>query len=280
MYEKEHAAIVDACRQAGKKALAYAGRPPRVTLKDGLRDSPVTDADKELDVFLKDFFLSRFPEDGWLSEETEADNSRLTKPRCWVVDPIDGTVGFLKWLAGDFDNDTNHQNRHQFSISIALVEEGQPVVGAVYAPLKAQLVCAVAGQGVQLNGQAAARAPAPPTLAEATYLSSVSETRDGLLAFLEDELTARAYGSVAYKLALTALHGQYVTASVKPKNLWDVAAGDLLCREAGLQVTDLAGRPLRYDQESLIVEGLLVAPPKLYEELRTLFPNAPTGGYR
>ena len=108
----------------------------------------------------------------------------------------------------------------------------------------------------------------------------MSEERDGLLDFLQGKTTLQAYGSVAYKLALTALSADTVTASVKPKNAWDLAAGQLLCEEVGLTVTDLAGNPLRYNTESVIYEGLIVAPPNNYPILKELLRNAPTGGYR
>ncbi|MDD9912831.1 MAG: 3'(2'),5'-bisphosphate nucleotidase CysQ [Alphaproteobacteria bacterium] len=278
--EKELSVAIAAARQAGEIALSYAGRTVKSELKNGLRDSPVTEADRALDHYLHKTFTEAFPEDAWLSEEIKDDGSRFTKPRCWVVDPIDGTVGYVKWLESSMQQNTTQQNRRQFSISIALVENGKPILGVIYAPLRNQMASAVKGQGLLFNGQRVQPQHTVSDLAEVTYLSSVSEERDGLLDFLQGKTTLQAYGSVAYKLALTALSADTVTASVKPKNAWDLAAGQLLCEEVGLTVTDLAGNPLRYNTESVIYEGLIVAPPNIYPILKELLPNAPTGGYR
>ncbi|MFZ2620557.1 MAG: inositol monophosphatase [Alphaproteobacteria bacterium] len=280
MYAKELNLALAAAKEAGAMAMSYQGRPVQTELKGGLRSNPVTEADKAIDRFLYGCIKRAFPHDGWLSEEDVTDNDTIAQGRCWVVDPIDGTQGFLRWLETGEPHDNAQHNRWQFSISIALVEKGVPVVGVVYAPLKGQMVSAIRGQGVTFNGHAVKRATPPPALAQATYLSSVSEERDGLLDFLKGKLTMHAYGSVAYKLALTSLTANCVMASVKPKNIWDVAAGELLCTEAGLLVTDLAGQPFDYSTGTLAFEGLIAAPAHLHAQLRTILPSKPTGGYR
>jgi myo-inositol-1(or 4)-monophosphatase len=100
----------------------------------------VSEADIAVDLLLKDRLAAVGNRYGWLSEETEDDPARLSARRVWVVDPIDGTRAFL---AG----------RADWTISIALVEDGRPIVATLYAPVTDELFAAVAGQGATCNGQ-------------------------------------------------------------------------------------------------------------------------------
>lgn len=258
-------------------ALRYAGRACQTQYKDGDRHNPLTEADEALDHFLQQAFQQAFPHDGWLSEETADDGSRYQKDRCWVVDPIDGTSAFLRWLSTDMPTDQDDQDRRQFSISIALVEGGVPVLGLVYAPLRHQLFHAIKGKGLFCNNQPVVRGKAPTDLGDCVYLSSVRETEAGLLDGLTDHMQLRPLGSVAYKLALTAVTPQAVTASLKRKSRWDVAAGDLLCREAGLLVTDLRGDALDYTRDKTSYNGLVAAPAHLHEQLLGVLPALAKG---
>src|SRR5581483_9659668 len=86
------------------------------------KGNPVTEADIQIDAFLRRHLSAARPGYGWLSEETEDDRSRLTAARVFVVDPIDGTIGFLK-------------GRPQFTICAGLVQEGQSVAGVVFNPV-------------------------------------------------------------------------------------------------------------------------------------------------
>ena len=112
--------LVASLRQAGDIARRYYGGPYKSWHKS--RGNPVTDADIEIDHYLKRTLLSERPGYGWLSEETEDDPDRLTRERVFVVDPIDGTYGFLK-------------HRPQFTIVAAVVEKGRPVAAAIYNPI-------------------------------------------------------------------------------------------------------------------------------------------------
>ena len=101
--------------------------------------SPVTEADIAVDNFLRERLTQLIPDCGWLSEETEDDRARLGSARLWIVDPIDGTRAYV---AG----------RTDWSISVALVENGRPRAGAVFAPMEDGLYLAVAGEGATLDG--------------------------------------------------------------------------------------------------------------------------------
>jgi myo-inositol-1(or 4)-monophosphatase len=111
--------ILDAAREAGELALKARAGGLKVWSKDG--GSPVTDADLAVDALLKERLRAARPDYGWLSEETVDDPARLTTTRQFVVDPIDGTVAFMK-------------NKPWFAVSVAVVEDGRPIAGVVHAP--------------------------------------------------------------------------------------------------------------------------------------------------
>src|ERR1700723_1327165 len=124
---------------------------------------PVTAADRAVDEVLR-YNLLREGE-GWLSEETVDDLSRLDKSRVWVVDPLDGTREFVMGLP-------------EFCVSIAFVENGVPVAGGIYNPATKETFLGAVGAGVLHNGQ-----PACPSqrsaLDGALILASRSEAKRG-----------------------------------------------------------------------------------------------------
>jgi len=135
----ELALILEAAREAGRIAMRYFGKTPDVWMKTG--QSPVTEADIAVDRFLKAELLAARPDYGWLSEETVADTSRLSAKRTFVVDPIDGTRGFI----GGLD---------MWCVSIAIVEDGRPIAGVLDAPVKEQIFEATRGGPALRDGAA------------------------------------------------------------------------------------------------------------------------------
>ena len=103
-------------------------------------NNPVTDADVAADTLLRTKLLALLPEAGWLSEETIDSPERLEKEYVWVVDPLDGTKEFVFGIP-------------EFSVSVALVQHGLPIFGAVFNPVTDAMFTAVKGQGVFLNGE-------------------------------------------------------------------------------------------------------------------------------
>src|SRR5262249_9974074 len=128
-------------------------------------DSPVTRADREANHKIHEILQGAFPTDGWLSEETVDSPARLSRQRVWVVDPMDGTKEFIQKIP-------------EFAVSIALVENGAPVLGVTYNPPTEQLYWAVRGHGAWHGAQRLRVSPCA-RLAEATILSSRSETKRG-----------------------------------------------------------------------------------------------------
>src|SRR3979490_3381094 len=171
---------------------------------------PVTEADRAVDEVLKKNLLR--DGEGWLSEETVDDFTRLDKQRVWVVDPLDGTREFVQGIP-------------EFCVSIAMVENGIPIAGGICNPATNETFMGSLESGVTYNGK-----PVKPSQREklhgASVLASRSEMKRGEWeAFKGTELNVKAMGSVAYKLALVAAGLADVTFTLTPKNEWDVAAG-------------------------------------------------------
>lgn len=216
---------------------------------------PVTEADRALDAILRQNLLREG--EGWLSEESIDDPSRLEKSRVWVVDPLDGTREFVLGLP-------------EFCASIGFVENGRPVAGGIYNPATKETIIGSIDSGVLYNGQ-----PATPSqktsLKGALILASRSEVKRGeWQQFKGGEFDLRPMGSVAYKLALVAAGCADVTFTLTPKHEWDVAAGAALVESAGGFVATLDNTPLRCNQRDPLLSGLLASGPGLKDELLRL----------
>jgi myo-inositol-1(or 4)-monophosphatase len=206
-----------AIRAAGSLALRHFEAPPKHWYKGP--GQVLTEADLAVDRLLKDTLIGARPDDAWLSEETPDDRARLERPRVWVVDPIDGTRAFADRIP-------------EFSISIALVVEGEPVLGAVLNPATGELFEAERGRGAFLNGRPVASS-ARAGLAGARLLSSRGEIKRRRWRELMPEAEFTAIGSLAYKLALVAVGRFDGLVSLRATHDWDVAAAVLLIEEAG-----------------------------------------------
>lgn len=218
------------------------------------KGNPVTQADLDADALIREILAQAFPDDGFLTEESTDDHSRLEKARVWIIDPIDGTREFAKQIP-------------EFAISIGLVTDQRPVVGVVHNPIAEVTVSGRLGHGVYKNGQPAGVSDCK-TLASARAAVSRSEENAGKLepyAPLFGEL--RPMGSIAWKLALVACGDADFNLSVKPKSEWDVCAGDLLVHEAGGGYVDFAGQVPRYNQpDALREESMIAGSRRLIEE--------------
>jgi len=209
---------------------------------------PVTEADRAVDAILKKCLLRNG--EGWLSEETIDDPSRLSKRRVWVVDPLDGTREFVQGIP-------------EFCISIAMVEDGLPIAGGICNPATDELILGSRDTGVTYNGS-----PAQPSqrrdLHAALVLASRSEVKRGEWKQFESaEFNVRPIGSVAYKLGLVAAGRADLTFTLVPKHEWDVAGGAALVESAGGWTLKLDHSPLRCNQKDPLISGLLAGGPFL-----------------
>jgi myo-inositol-1(or 4)-monophosphatase len=219
-------------------------------------DNPVTQADLEADRALKKILHDPFPDYGWLSEETADSDARLACRRVWIVDPLDGTKEFIKGIP-------------EFVVAIALVEDGVPVLGVTYNPIRREMFWAARGAGCHL-GMRRVRVTRTRALKRARVLASRSETGRGEWEAFAGRLNAIPMGSVAYKLALVAGGKADATFTRSPKSEWDVASGAALIMEAGGTVTDISGRAVRFNQKQVKLEGFIADNTVLHRELAKL----------
>ena len=215
-------------------------------IKDKGYHNPVTTADNAADTRLKEILMVARPNYGWLSEETVDSPERLTKDRVWIVDPLDGTKEFIEGVP-------------HFVVSVALVENGNPIVGVLYNPVTAETFTAAKGEGAELNGEKI-QCATKDNVGNMVILNSRSETRRGLWAPYDGTFgELRAIGSVAYKLGLTAAGKADIFASLRPKNEWDICAGNCIINEAGGKLIDLKGNRVIFNREKTLIEPGLIA---------------------
>ncbi|HIA29602.1 MAG TPA: 3'(2'),5'-bisphosphate nucleotidase CysQ [Candidatus Marinimicrobia bacterium] len=241
---KELNLAVRAAKEAGAIIMEY--YKADYEIHDKGYHNPVTTADHAADSLLKEMLTESCPDYGWLSEETVDSPDRLSKERVWVVDPLDGTKEFIEGVP-------------QFVVSIAIVENGEPVVGVLYNPVTKDTFAAAKGEGAFLNDKPI-HCVTKDSVGDMVILNSRSETRRGLWEpFANTFGELRAIGSVAYKLGLTAAGKADIFASLRPKNEWDICAGNCIINEAGGKLIDLNGNIRRYNQEYTIIEPGLIA---------------------
>jgi len=224
-------------------------------------DNPVTAADLEADRAIKKLLRDPFPAYGWLSEETADNDDRLKCRRVWIVDPLDGTKEFIKGIP-------------EFAVAIALIEDGVPVLGVTYNPIKREMYWAARGLGCHLNTRRV-RVTRTRTLKRATVLASRSETARGEWQVFAGMLAVRPTGSVAYKLAMVAAGKGDATFTRSPKSEWDIASGAALVIEAGGTITDIKGREIRFNQRNVKLDGLIADNTILHAALMKVAPNPP-----
>lgn len=240
-------------REAGQAVMQF--YQASFAVRDKSPDNPVTEADIASDTLLKQRLGALLPEAGWLSEETADHPARLEKRQLWVVDPIDGTKEFVLGIP-------------EFSISVALVDDGLPVLGIVFNPATGELFVAEKGQGVWCNGEKVAvsgRVHLTGSLIDA----SRSEIKRGEFDPFKELVELRITGSIAYKLARVASGQADGTWSRGPKHEWDICAGALLVQEAGGVCVDLDNNPFRFNKSWPKVNGIIADNGHLHQEIIT-----------
>ncbi|MCR9215065.1 MAG: 3'(2'),5'-bisphosphate nucleotidase CysQ [Proteobacteria bacterium] len=234
-FEKDHVLLKQAVQEAGEIARRFfKGDLKSWEKKPG---DPVSEADIAIDTHLRDLLMAARPGYGWLSEETVDDADRLDKSRVWVVDPIDGTRSFI---AG----------KPEFTVCAALVEDGSPVLGIVYNPILEEFYEASLDDGTYLNG-------------ERIFCSDKSGLENGR--FLTSRKAFEWHGwlndapgasfshvnSIAYRMVKVASQQVDASLSFTAKSDWDIAAADIILKEAGGISTTTSGQSLHYNRKSV-----------------------------
>jgi myo-inositol-1(or 4)-monophosphatase len=260
-YSQDFDLIRDAAQEAGKLALSYWGRSIQKQRKaDG---SEVTEADHAVDELLAARLKGARPSYGWLSEESGEHNDRLHARRVWVVDPIDGTRAFI-------------QDRNDWVIALALIEDHVPVLAAVVNPVRGEVFEARVGAGAFLNGRRL-HASKQRALAGARLVVPESLLKSNRWRRPWPPVRLVWANSIIYRMALVASGEADASFATKSKWEWDVAAGALLVSEAGGIVTDPCGFPLTFNSREAKVPGFLAAAPKLHHILAERMSDALDG---
>ncbi|MCB1517765.1 MAG: 3'(2'),5'-bisphosphate nucleotidase CysQ [Hyphomicrobiaceae bacterium] len=218
---------------AGIMAMGYFRRDIKTWTKENA--SPVSEADMLVDEFLGETLLAARPEYGWLSEETADDPDRLQRDRVFIVDPIDGTRGFLR---GD----------DAWTVALSVVEAGRPKVGVVYAPARDELFEARAGGGALLNS-------APLITRHHHGDKVVIPAPSAVLKHLGDLGVDYVHGpalpSLAYRLLQVATGVYDLALARRGAQDWDIAASDIILEECGITLEDVCSGPPQYNRENL-----------------------------
>jgi len=236
-----------ACRAGGEIARRRFQEGCKSWSKQG--GSPVTEADLEVDTYLRRTLTSARPAYGWLSEESVDDLRRLEHQTLFIVDPIDGTVAFLK-------------GRAHFTVCAAVVREGVAVAGVVYNPLLDHLYSARTGGGATCNS-----APVHVSACHGMTGCAMLGDRSMLTRPPWPQMRVETRNSVAYRVALVADGSFDATVSLSAKRDWDLAAADIILREAGGLITDRDGKPLIFNGPDAVQPSMVTAGPRLHGEI-------------
>lgn len=241
-------------RNAGQVAMDFFNDLENIGVNKKSSRDLVTDADLAVEDYLKKYLLASFPEYGFWGEESGKLENQVNR---WIVDPIDGTHSFSK-------------GQYFWSISVALEVENEIEMGSVYAPALNDLYTAAKGQGAFKNGR-------PISVSAETSLedSMIGTGFACLRSYLNDNnlerfsriaqktTGQRRFGSAAMDLCLVA-DGQLDAFWEQELNLYDVAAGALIAKEAGATITDFQGK------EGIFPKNILATNGKIFNQLLAL----------
>lgn len=237
------ALIADVAREAGQLSLSWLARGAKAWEKSP--DNPVTEADIACNDLIAGRLRKARPTYGWLSEETKDNPSDRSQGRVFVVDPIDGTKDFVKGETG-------------FCASIAIIEDGQPIAGAVYNPNFNEMLTAHRGGGTYLNGE-----PVRVTDCASLACRMIGQLdvfgRTNAHYWPDMKLIERVPNAMAWRLSLVAAGRWDSVVALNQKSDWDLAAAVLLVREAGGVATDRAGKPFVFNGPSVVQLGAIAA---------------------
>jgi len=238
--------LLDIVREAGRMAHArWPGDGHALKTWEKNPGDPVSEADLEVDRFLRRELAALLPSAAWLSEESVDDKGRTDSGLIWLVDPIDGTRDFVRGRPG-------------WAISVALVSSGKPLIGVLVAPARGEEWVAEAGKGSTLNGR----------LLIASARKDFSGARvpvDQLPSADSDLVIVEKPNSIALRIAMVADDRADLVATLRWGFEWDVAAAALIAREAGARVSDAFGNPLAYNKHDPRDFGVLVCSPGIHE---------------
>jgi myo-inositol-1(or 4)-monophosphatase len=240
-YDSDLELLRTAAVTAGIIAASYFRRDLKTWTKEN--SSPVSEADIVLDKFLFSALTTARPDYGWLSEETADDQQRLKHRRVFIVDPIDGTRGFIR-------------GEDSWTVSLVVVEAGVPVAGVVFAPARNEMYAGSRGGGATLNGAPIARRTPPDRLAP--LIPAPGAVHHELQAAGLEYTRGPAYPSLAYRLVQVATGKLDATVVRRGSQDWDLAGAAVILGECGVLFEDACMGAMQFNQPE-IRHGALAA---------------------
>jgi 3'(2'), 5'-bisphosphate nucleotidase len=220
-------AVLALAREAGRATMTYYDGATDAGVREKDDRSPVTLADEVAHGILVDGLRRLDPGTPVVSEEAEAASfeTRRAWRRFWLVDPLDGTKEFIK-------------RRAEFTVNVALIDEGEPVFGVVLAPALDLLYWAAKGEGAwrEEKGGAPERiySAAPPAGTPLTVVESLSHPSPELEEYLRTiPVARRVKAGSSLKFCWVAEGRADIYPRLGPTMEWDVAAGDCIYRQSG-----------------------------------------------
>ncbi|CAH1170140.1 unnamed protein product [Phaedon cochleariae] len=259
--------VLNLTEQAGKIIKEnISSRHKNINFKSSNIDM-VTETDQAVEKLFIDSLSKEFPDHKFIGEESSStDQQELTNDPTWVIDPVDGTMNFV------------HTFPHS-CISIALFIEKEPVIGIIFNPMLSQLFTARKGQGAFLNGERISVSD-KTSLSDALIMMEFGTSRhpERLRNCLENQQKLmphvhglRALGSAALDMAMVACGAAdaYFEFGI---HIWDIAAGELIVREAGGVIIDPAGGKIERFSRRVLVASSQELAEKLSQQLTQLYP--------
>ncbi|MBF4695332.1 3'(2'),5'-bisphosphate nucleotidase CysQ [Fusibacter ferrireducens] len=246
-YKLELKAAIEAAKCAGEKILEIYRKDFKVCYKAD--ESPVTDADIVANTIIESVLRERFPDDGFLTEESVDDDSRFTQKRFWIIDPLDGTKEFVK-------------KNGEFAVNIGLVQAGQVLLGVVYAPFTKTLFYAVQDCGAyQVKDHVEKRIHVSDRIDSFRLLisrSHPSKKTEGLLKVYDEQIQSITKMGSSLKGCLIA-NGEYdVYYNFGRSMKWDTCAVECIVKEAGGIFMKLDDHAIDYMEESKVNHGFYI----------------------
>lgn len=230
--------------EAGKKILAFQPKDVGVSLKTDA--SPVTEADMAAHGHIRAGLLTQFPAIPIISEEDESFSDEA-KEYFWLIDPLDGTKGFIR-------------GEKEYTVNIALIHHGEPVLGVIYTPAKEELYVGARGLGAW-KGSAA---PVPLHVNHwreggvVAVLSRFHGSSRALEALSQYDITEMLQVNSSYKFCMVAEGRAHLYPRIGPTMEWDTAAGQAIVEAAGGTMVTWEGAPFRYGKPGYANPGFLV----------------------
>jgi len=255
--------LTEAALRAGKIATQFTGPEAKRWDKPG-GAGPVTEADLAVNAMLEDMLPKARPSYGWLSEESEDNTKRLSCERVFIVDPIDGTRSFA-------------EGSRTWAHALAVADKGKVTAAVIYLPQRDLFYSAAKGMGATCNG-------APIAISDLAELieAEVLAARPIMDARHWRGKAAPAFNrsyrpSLAYRMAKVADGRFDAMLTLRPSWEWDIAAGDLILREAGGRCSDRLGAALNFNNPQPLLNGVVAANPTLHKALIAALDPASAG---